>query len=219
MYRTAEWQQRERVISKKLKRKSWYGANVETVVFCQATPNEVLRKAVQEEACRSGLNIRIVEKGGRNIKSILQRSDVKPEKSCNDPTCVVCLTSNTGRCREENSGYVISCVPCKEENGINATYHGETGRCAKVRCGEHARDLRNKLPGSNLYQHVLDQHSGDVSTEFKYEVSGVFQKDILSRQLEEGMRIENHSGITLNSQQEWNAPAVIHVSAYRMHRH
>ena len=55
---------------------------------------------------------------------------------------------------------------CKEENGINATYHGETGRCAKVRCGEHARDLRSKLPGSNLYQHFMDQNSGD-----EYEVS------------------------------------------------
>ena len=54
----------------------------------------ILRKAVQEENSRSGLNIRIVEKGGHNIKSILQRSDVKPEKSCNDPTCVVCLTSD-----------------------------------------------------------------------------------------------------------------------------
>ena len=73
-------------------------------MFGQATPNEVLRKAAQEEAGKSGLNIRIVEKGGCNIKSILQRSDVKPEKSCNDPTCVVCLTSDKGRCHEENSG-------------------------------------------------------------------------------------------------------------------
>ena len=90
MYRTAEWQQHERIIGKKLKRKSWYGANVESVVFCQATPNEILRKSLQEEVKKSGLNIRVVEKGGINVKSLLQRSDVKPEKSCNDPSCVVC---------------------------------------------------------------------------------------------------------------------------------
>ena len=83
---------------------------METVEFCQAIPNEILRKAVQEEAGKSGLNIRIIEKGGRRIKSMLQRSDVKPEKSCNDPTYVVCLTSSKGQCRKENLGYVISCV-------------------------------------------------------------------------------------------------------------
>ena len=103
MYRTAEWQQHERIIGKKLKRKSWYGANVESVVFCQATPNEILRKSLQEEVKKSGLNIRVVEKGGRNVKSLLQRSDVKPEKSCNDPSCVVCLTSSRGQCR--HSGF------------------------------------------------------------------------------------------------------------------
>ena len=86
---------------------------------------------MQEEACRSGLNIRIVEKGGRNIKSILQRSDVKPEKSCNDPTCVVCLTSNTGRCREENSGYVISCVVCKEKMVLMPLTMGKRGGVLK----------------------------------------------------------------------------------------
>ena len=218
MYRTAEWQQHERIIGKKLKRKSWYGANVESVVFCQATPNEILRKSLQEEVKKSGLNIRVVEKGGRNVKSLLQRSDVKPEISCNDPSCVVCLTSSRGQCRVENSGYSITCLQC-EENGVTATYQGETGRCAKVRCGEHARDLRNKAPRSNLYDHVVERHAGDLNTKFKYEVVRVFHNDVLARQLEEGMRIENQQGISMNSQQEWNAPAVVQVSAYRMHRH
>ena len=35
----------------------------ETVVFVQATPNEVLKKAVQNEADQSGVKIRVVEKG------------------------------------------------------------------------------------------------------------------------------------------------------------
>ena len=57
-----------------------------------------------------------------------------------------------------------------EESGVKTIYHGETGRCAKVRCGEHARDLRIKAKGSNLYQHVVERHSGDINTEFQYEV-------------------------------------------------
>ena len=208
LYRTAVWRQYDRVACKKLKRKSWYGANVETVVFVQATRNEVLRKAVQAEADKSELRIRIVEKGGRNRKSVLQRSDVKPDKICNDPSCVVCLTSDKERCREENSGHLVECMQCEEIN-VQAIIHGETGRCARIRCGEHHRDLKNKAPRSNLYEHIVAIHDGDTDTKFKYEVVKVFQKDVLSRQLQEGMRIENQTGISLNSQNEWQAPAVI----------
>ena len=43
-YRMADWQQYERDIGKKLKKKSWYGKEVETVVFVQATPEEVLKR-------------------------------------------------------------------------------------------------------------------------------------------------------------------------------
>ena len=81
------------------------------------------------------------------------------------------------------------------------------------------RDLRNKAPRINLYDHVVERHAGDLNTKFKYEVVRVFHNDVLARQLEEGMRIENQQGISMNSQQEWNAPAVIQVSAYRMNRH
>ena len=77
LYRTNEWQY-DKMIGKKLKRKSCYGANVETVIFVQATPNEILRKAVQSKVDKSELRISIVEKGGRDIKSVLLRSDVKP---------------------------------------------------------------------------------------------------------------------------------------------
>ena len=62
-------------------------------------------------------------------------------------------------------------------------------------------------------------HDGDNETQFKYEIVKLFQKDILARQLEEGMRIENQTGISLNSQNEWQAPAVDQVGVYKMHRH
>ena len=62
-------------------------------------------------------------------------------------------------------------------------------------------------------------HDGNIETQFKYEVTKLFQKDVLARQLEEGRRIENQTGISLNSQNEGQAPAVVQVGAYRMHRH
>ena len=60
-----------------------------------------------------------------------------------------------------------------------------------------------------LEENIVAIHDGDTDTKFKYEVVKVFQKDVLSRQLQEGMRIENQTGISLNSQNEWQAPAVI----------
>ena len=97
--------------------------------------------------------------------------------------------------------------------------HDETGRCARIRCKEHYRDYQSGLPRSNLYEHVVETQGGNSGIEFKFEVVGVFQKDVLGRQLEEGLRIENQRGVSMNSQNEWQAPAVIKIGAYRMNRH
>ena len=217
-YRNGDWLRFERSIDKVLKKRSWFGRNTETVVFVQATPNEMLKKAVQTEADLSGVKIRVVEKGGRNIKSIPQRSDIQPSKKCYMDNCIICLTSDKGRCDTENAGYIVKCLKC-EQDGVEAVMHGETGRCARVRCKEHYRDYQSELPRSNLFGHVVEKHGGDKSTQFRFEVAAVFQKDVLGRQLEEGLRIENQRGISLNSQNEWQAPAVIKIGAYRMNRH
>ena len=97
--------------------------------------------------------------------------------------------------------------------------HDETGRCARIRCKEHYRDYQSGLPRSNLYEHVVETQGGNSGIEFKFEVVGVFQKDVLGQQLEEGLRIENQRGVSMNSQNEWQAPAVIKIGAYRMNRH
>ena len=36
-------------------------------------------------------------------------------------------------------------------------------------------------------------HDGNIETQFKYEVTKLFQKDVLAGQLEEGRRIEKMS--------------------------
>ena len=61
--------------------------------------------------------------------------------------------------------------------------HGETGRCARVRCGEHYRDYQNGLPRSNLFEQVVEKHDGDKNMKFRFDVLSVFKKDVLGRQL------------------------------------
>ena len=217
LYRIGEWKKLERGI-RKIK-KSWYGKTTETVLFVQATPNEELRKKIQKEADKSGLRIKVCEKGGRTIRSLLQRSDVSPQMSCGDDQCVICKTKETGRCGKENCGYKIYCKVCRDNPNaegkiIPAEMHGETSRSSKIRCREHYNALKRKK-NSNLYEHLVDMHGGDETVEFGYEVTGVFMKDVLGRQLDEARRIERFGGTRLNDKEEWVQPASVTVGAYR----
>ena len=62
----------------------------------------------------SGFKVRVVEKGGRQLKSILQRSDVEPKQCCLDGECPVCITSPKGLFQMESVGYRIWCKDCEE---------------------------------------------------------------------------------------------------------
>lgn len=69
-------------IEKCVKAKNWAG-NVQSVLllFVQAPPGEMLRKKIQQVYDMSGIRVRVVEQGGRSIKSMLMKSDVKPIQS------------------------------------------------------------------------------------------------------------------------------------------
>ena len=219
LYRLGSWKKLERNIDKIRKTKTWYGKDTETVLFVQATKNELLRKELQREADKCGLRVKVVEKGGKSLKSLLQRSDISPQMSCGYEDCVICKTKEDGRCGKENCGYKIYCKRCKTQLNpqgelVPAEMHGESSRCARVRCGEHYAALR-RGKNSNLFEHVRDFHNGDESVEFGFEVTGLFQRDTLGRQLEEAMRIESFGGTRMNDKEEWVQPASITVGAYR----
>ena len=97
---------------------------------------------------------------------------------------------------------------------VPAEMHGESSRCARVRCGEHYSALK-RGKNSNLYEHIMDYHNGDQTVQFGFEVTGLFQGDTLGRQLDEAMRIESFEGTLLNDKDEWVQPASVTVGAYR----
>ncbi|CAH3180159.1 unnamed protein product, partial [Porites lobata] len=64
MYRPKEWSQNERRKEKEEKRRSWYRkGNYSSVIFVPATPESSLKRSLDEDVKKSGLRIRIVEKG------------------------------------------------------------------------------------------------------------------------------------------------------------
>ena len=215
LYRPSSWNKEERALSKKIKGKSWYGPK-DSVIFVPATPKEILRKRVEKVMADNNFDIKVVEKGGQTVKSLLQRSDISPTLTCWDENCPVCLTNGKGACCVEGVVYRVWCLVC-EQNGLNASMFGETGRTAKVRCSEHRSQLQKRKPSSNLWEHVCVQHGGNAEeAQFGYEVINKYPGDPLTRQLQEAFKITNHVGISLNDKEEWVRPAHIRVRGERI---
>ena len=106
--------------------------DLDSVIFVQPTPGEILKKKAEAIVLNAGFKIKVVERGGRSVHSILQRSDVNPQLSCDwGDKCFICSTKPTGLCREESVGYKITCVDCEAE-GRHIVMHGETAKTARL---------------------------------------------------------------------------------------
>ena len=212
LYRSANEAKLVRAVGKKVKECKWWGKAHDTVMFVQATPNELLRKKVQEVCDREGMKVKVVEKGGRNLKQILQRSEVASSGFCGRTDCRLCEYEGKGMCSKESVGYKIWCPNCEEE-GTPSTMHGETGRCARVRINEHFEALE-KGRSSNLQEHCDSYHNGQ-KIQFRCEVVRAF-RDPLTRQLEEALRIRCEPGVLMNDKNEWTRPAGYSLTVQRM---
>ena len=212
MYRSACNLKLERAVEKKVKKSKWWGESYDTVLFVQATPNEVLRRRVQDVCDKEKMKVKVVERGGRSLKQILQRSEVASSGFCGRGDCRLCEDEGRGMCAKEGVGYIIWCPKCEEE-GRSATMHGETGRCARVRINEHFEAME-KGRSSNLQEHCDEVHGGE-HIQFKCRVVRAF-RDPLTRQLEEAQRIRCEPGSLLNDKNEWTRPAGYSLSVHRM---
>ena len=101
MYRGSDWCKQERAVSKLRSRKEWFGKKNDAVIFVQATPGEVLQREIQKVVNSSGLKLKVVERGGKSLKGVFQRSDVMPDSRCWKDDCVVCSTKPNGLCSKE----------------------------------------------------------------------------------------------------------------------
>ena len=211
LYRSSQWQRENRAINRLVKEKTWHSSDL--VIFVQSTPGELLKKEVQKIVVDAGFNVRVVEKGGRTLKSKLQRSDVAPRSVCLDEDCPICLTEGKGKCEVEGVVYRIWCTVCKEE-GRDAFMYGETGRTGKIRCSEHRNALLDPRKSSNLREHCEKFHQGQL-VKFGYSVVKSFPGDPLSRQLKEATLIDSHKGPSMNDKREWVRPASVRIRAER----
>ena len=213
LYRSSTWNKESRAIEKKVKMKGWYGSK-DSVIFVPATPGELLRKRIEKVVSDNHFNVKVVERSGRTLTSMLQRSDILPSLTCWDHTCPVCGTEGRGKCCDEGVVYRIWCLKCASV-GVDASMFGETGRTARIRCGEHFDALRDPKKSLNLREHVEKHHGDGEEGQFGCEVVRRYPGDALTRQLDEAGKIVSHEGISLNEKDEWVRPAYVRVRGER----
>ena len=148
---------------------------------------DILRRVVQAEAeTNKDMKFKIVESGGRTMKSLLQKSNPTATAGCSDNACIACRgrdRGSGGNCRRNNVTYEVECGVCQGPD--RSVYIGESARNLYTRGLEHTKKYQGGKDDSFLHKHQQDKHQGAEAV-FSAKVTGTF-KDCLSRQVAEEM--------------------------------
>ena len=241
--RSRSWNQGEREEKKWRKQATWYKqGGYTTVIFCPYTPNSTLANRWREAEARGadtrGWRYRVVELGGRSVRSRLCRFPWGVP--CTDPVrCMVCSTSGRGSCTSPGCTYKVQCLACRDRGpdtvpleeevegerrpgqgqvGVPCTslYHGESGYSAFTRGLDHQADLVKGEKTNAMVRHTSLYHQGKEN-DVEYSMSVVSTNmDPLTRKIEEGVSIiSNQQDILLNSKQEFLQGAVPNTRVQR----
>ena len=168
--------------------------------FVPATPGSELKRRYEAEVSKCGVGMKVVEKSGMSVKSMVQKTDPFQRQYCSDrDNCMVCrVEGSRGRCRQSGVMYKIECSECDH------VYFGETSRNAYTRGCEHTRSLDRGREDSVLYKHIIEQHRNSADTpQFNMRVISK-HPTALDRQTAESVRIANSShDRIMNSKQEF----------------
>ena len=218
IFRPKFWQREERRDEKVKKKHNWATKDGHIApIIVPTTPGgklmKMMRKVADEEA-KEGIRFKIVETGGRTLKSELQRSNPTKTPGCGDQMCVGCSEERGkgGDCRRNNVNYEIECRLCPEDD--RPVYIGETSRNLFTRGKEHISNAQKKDDRSGescfVRKHMKEYHEGSES-EFLGRVTHS-NKDSLSRQIREGVLIRRSGRRVMNTKAEWFQPPI-----YRVH--
>jgi hypothetical protein len=147
-------------------------------LFVPCTPGGILKNKIEKIVASSGEPIKVVEKGGKAVKSMLQRSNPGKSSECHDMSCLVCKTTEGGEskflkgsCQSDGVNYTGTCLICQEA-GVRKVYHGESSRNLFTRSREHhqdfnKRDSDNKHSSAWMKHSILDHDGGTLVVRFQ----------------------------------------------------
>ena len=149
--------------------------------------------------------VKIIERVGTSLESILCSKNPWSQEMCGRRDCHVCKegSKSLGQCRKEGVIYSLTCQVCARK-GVRKKYWGETGRSSYERCKEHWDLWRNRKESSCLWKHSMEEHGGGLKEEDVLVKVEEQSRTTLSRQVGEGVRIEEEEpGALLNSKSEF----------------
>ena len=217
-FRKKEWETERRKVEKKMRKQNWStkGGHIAPIIV-PSTPRgelaDMLRRVVQSEAAANKeINFKIVESGGRTLKSILQRSNPTATAGCTDAGCVACrggARGKGGNCRQSNVTYEIECGLC--QGADRSIYVGETSRNLFTRGLEHWKKYEGGKADSFLLKHQLENHDGCAAV-CSAKVTKKY-KDCLSRQVAEGVQMRRCEANLMNTKTEWHQPPIWRIQS------
>ena len=198
--------------SKNVRKKGheWYlkDGKYDSLIVVDATPKERLKKTVESVAKKHGVKVKVVEKRGRTLKGMLQKSNPFGVQECKKRDCVVCRNSMGVDCRKRGVVYEIEC----QEEMCKKKYIGQTGRTLYERFKGHEQRVAGRVNGGVMGP--VEKHREEHGNrDFRYSVRirdslyGKATKRIIS----EVVRIDNlERGESFNRKQGWT-----HTGLYR----
>ena len=231
--RATSWKEKERQEAKWRKKTTWFKqGGYSTVIFCPYTPESKLANRWREIEARGadsrGWRFKVVELGGRQVKSIICKNPWAGP--CDDPRCFVDTTGGRGSCSRPGCNYQIQCIACRdhgpdsvpeeeEEEGERrpgqgqvgvpclALYHGQSGYSGFTRGLEHQSGKEKHDKKNALWRHCQLYHQSR-EVEFSMSVNST-PSEPLTRLCREGVKIiSGDQDILLNSKQEFLQGAV-----------
>ena len=214
VHRPRSYNLEERTKKKMLTKTSWYRP-YDAVGFFPGTPNSELvneiKAIVVDESKRIDMNVKILETGGISLAKQLVKTDLS---GCLVPQCFICKCDLPGASHTRSgNAYNIKCKLCAE-NGVDASYEGETGDNLIWRQKQHAECVKGKVLSNGLAKHLQLYHKdnvGDINC-FSFKSVKCFPK-IIDRLAFEGVNIHNSTAnIIMNSKSEFHQPATPRVN-------
>ena len=186
-------------------------------IFVPTTPGgklvKMMRQVAEKEA-KEGLKFKILEVGGRTLKSELQMSNPTATAGCGEEDCIGCNIERGkgGKCRKNNVNYEIECKLCPEDK--RPVYIGETSRNLYTRGREHVRSGNSRVDSGSgescfIKRHMEEHHEG-MRGKFAGRVTHN-NKDSLSRQVREGVLIRRSNRELMNTKSEWFQPPLFRI--------
>ena len=102
-------------------------------MFENSTPGEILKKKIERIAKKYKMKMKVVERRGRTVKSMIQKSNPFKNDKCGKEDCVICKNDQKVNCKARGVVYEVECL----EEGCGMKYMGQTGRSLYERMKEH----------------------------------------------------------------------------------